>query len=716
MNNAAAVFLLILFLLCPVTSAEESWEHIYGGTGDDSGRCVRQTSDGGFIITGKLDTVADERQVWLLKTDAQGLEEWSRDYGDEDTDYGVHVEQTADGGYIVTGSSYTSSRFQSDVLLLKTDSSGEEEWRRLFNFGGTDYGTSVQQTADGGYIVTGNVDNDLETYFDILLLKTDADGVEEWHRPYGTDWYDRGRSVQQTMDGGYVVLGMWDGEYVRLIKTNAVGMEEWNNTWGGSYEDEAEEVLQLPDGGFVLVGTTESSGSGWQSAWLIRTDVDGDQVWNRTYGGEGSEHGESVHLTADGGFVFTGRTSMYGAGGGDAWLVKTDGSGEVQWHRTFGGSGNERGNSVRQTADGGFIITGVTAAGVTAEENLYLVYYRPDELPTPALVAGPGAGPANPPLVRVFAAHIPSTIQHEFTAYGANGYGVNVACGNLTGNGSDEILTGPGPGTVYGPHVRGFTVDGTPLPGLSFFAYGTPKYGVNVTAGDLDGDGFDEIITGAGPGAVYGPHVRAFDYDGGPAVTPLSGVNFFAYGTPKWGVNVCCGDIDGDGFDEIITGAGPGAIYGPHVRGWNVDGGSATAIRNLSFFAFETTRYGVNVACGDLDGDGMAELVTAPGPDPLAYPVVKGWNYDGTEVSELPDFSFPLAMAYFWRHGATVYARTDLDGDGRADLVAGPGPDPESPSQVYVYRYRDGEADLWFLEEDIFPPLTYGTKVAAGRF
>jgi len=77
----------------------------------------------------------------------------------------------------------------------------------------------------------------------------------------------------------------------------------------------------------------------------------------------------------------------------------------------------------------------------------------------------------------------------------------------------------------------------------------------------------DEVVTGAGPGAVFGPHVRAWDYDGGSGVTQVPGVSYFAYGTPKWGVNICCGDIDGDGYDEIVTGAGPGAVYGPHVRG-----------------------------------------------------------------------------------------------------------------------------------------------------
>ncbi len=331
------------------------------------------------------------------------------------------------------------------------------------------------------------------------------------------------------------------------------------------------------------------------------------------------------------------------------------------------------------------------------------------------LIAGPGPGEANPPLVRVFppgqdAAHV-----YEFSAYGASQYGVNVSCGDVTGDGFDKILTGAGPGAIYGPHVRGFSVDGTPLAGLNFLAYGTNKYGVNVSAGDLDGDGFDEIVTGAGPGAVFGPHVRAFDYDGSPGITPLSGVNYFAYGTPKWGVNVTCGDIDGDGYDEIVTGAGPGAVYGPHVRGWNVDGGTASAMPGVSFLAYGTNKFGVNVSCGDMDGDGMDEIVTGAGPGAVFGAHVRGWNYDGSTVTELPGINFFAWPSGEGRYGAKVCAGTDLDDDGRADLVVGQGPDPSAATPVKVYRYDGAQLTRWF-DLEAYTGLTHGTTVAAGRF
>jgi len=342
--------------------------------------------------------------------------------------------------------------------------------------------------------------------------------------------------------------------------------------------------------------------------------------------------------------------------------------------------------------------------------------YEPGgDLSAPRVVVGPGPAEGNPPLVRVFPPQNGATHLYEFKAYGADGYGVNVAAGDLDGDSLDEILTGAGPGAIYGPHVRGFAVDGTPLAGLSFLAYGTNKFGVNAAAGDIDGDGFDEVITGAGPGAVFGPHVRGWDYDGGAGVTPLAGVSYFAYGTPKWGVNVCCGDIDGDGYDEIVTGAGPGSVYGPHVRGWNVDNGMAAAVSGVSFLAYGTNQFGVNVSCGDVDGDGIDEIVTGPGPGSVFGAHIRGWNFDGAALEPLPGLSF---FAFSWpeyHFGARVSARADLDGDRRDEIVAGPGPDSAVGTPVAVFTYHNGQVSAMAALEG-FSGMSHGATVAAGRF
>ncbi len=343
-------------------------------------------------------------------------------------------------------------------------------------------------------------------------------------------------------------------------------------------------------------------------------------------------------------------------------------------------------------------------------------YDQPPEWEGPFLVTGPGPAESNPPRGRVFVPEQDGVRTAQFSAYGASSFGVNVATGDINGDGGDSIITGAGPGEIYGPHVRGFTPYGSAISEINFLAYGTNKYGVNVVCGDLTGSGRDEIITGAGPGAVFGPHVRAFT-NTGTALEPMSGVNFFAYGTPKWGANVAAGDIDGDGFDEIVTGPGPGNIYGPHVRGWNVDNGTATAIPAVSYFAYGTFKKGVRVSCGDVDGDGVDEIVTGPGPSGVFGAHVRGWNYDGGTVTDIPGinfFAWPVEESLF---GATVMSGVDLDSDGRDEIITGQGPDPAAGTVVQVYSYDGSQTSLLF-DLDAYGDigLTHGVNVAAGRY
>jgi len=272
------------------------------------------------------------------------------------------------------------------------------------------------------------------------------------------------------------------------------------------------------------------------------------------------------------------------------------------------------------------------------------------------IVVGYGADPVAPPEFTAYRLNGFGIWGTQRMAYGVEKYGVKVACGDIDGDGYDEIVTGPGPGPPFGPQVRGWNFDNestVAMADVSYFAYGTLKYGVNVSCGDIDGDGYDEIVTGAGPGAVFGPHVRGWNYDG-TTLTSIPGVSYLAYGTPKWGVNVACGDIDGDGYDEIVTGAGPGAIYGPHVRGWNFDGGTLAPMAGVSYLAYGTNKFGVNVTCGDVDNDGIDEIVTGAGPSQVFGAHVRGWNYDGAALAPIGSISFFAYDANSYRFGANV--------------------------------------------------------------
>ncbi len=519
--------------------------------------------------------------------------------------------------------------------------------------------------------------------------------------------------------------------------TGCVISENYSDGWGGGVCHRGSGLLTLENN--LIFGNSAVEGAGLYHGDETATVVDGCTLAvNEAWDGAGifAEDGDSLSVTRS--IIWANHAShgMHGiqvAAGVSpsvSWSDVQDGwpgTGNIDADPLFA-EGPPGGYCLSQTAAGQTTNSpcldagdpaGVSPRGTTRTDGLadrdvadLGWHHRVVEL-----VAGPG--PArdgiHPPLVRGFPAEQDAVHAVEFAAYGGDRYGVNLACGDIDGNGTDKIITGAGPGAIYGPYVRVFTHQGIPLPGLSFQAYGTPRWGVNVAAGDLNGDGTDEIVTGSGPGPVFGPHVRGFSCGDG-TVSPLAGVNYFAYGTLRWGVNVACGDIDGDGVDEIVTGAGPGDVFGPHVRGWNVDGGTATALPAVSFFAYGTLRYGVNVACGDLDGDGIDEIATAPGPGPIFGAHIRGWNVDGGAVTPLPGltfFAWPLEEARF---GARIHAGSDLDGDGRDDLLAGGGSDPCIDCRVAAYTYADGDISLIFTLQAFPETWRHGTAVAAGSF
>ena len=308
----------------------EEWNQTFGGSFWDMGESVQETSDGGYIVAGyKWSSTAGQPDVWLIKTDASGTEEWNQTFGGSSDDRGYSVQQTSEGGYIVAGYTLSSGAGQSDVWLIKTDGSGTQEWTKTFGGSDSDEGYSVQQTYDGGYIVAGYTDSFGAGAGDIWLIKTDSSGIEEWNRTFGGSSDDRGCSVRQTADGGYIVVGKTESSGagysdVWLIKTDSSGIEEWNRTYGGIDWDFALSVVQTSDGGYIMVGDTYSSGAGAGDIWLIKTDTSGSEEWNQTFGGSSAEEGHSVAQTSDGGYIVAGYTESFGAGAGDIWLIKTE--------------------------------------------------------------------------------------------------------------------------------------------------------------------------------------------------------------------------------------------------------------------------------------------------------------------------------------------------------------------------------------------------------
>jgi len=382
-----AIFLIFFFSCKSPTGVGLSggWEKTFGGGDRDRGKSVQQTTDGGYILVGWTKSFgAGGSDVYLIKTDAFGSKEWTKTFGGSNDDEGHSVQQTSDGGYIITGITKSLGVSGRDVYLIKTDESGNEEWFKTFG-GSTpdipDCGYSVEQTLDGGYIITGYTESYGSGASDVYLIKTDEAGNEQWYKTFGGADYDVAYSVQQTEDGGYIIAGetssFGEGAIdVYLIKTNGSGNEEWSKTFGGNDLDGAYSVQQTNEGGYIIAGFTASFAIDYVGIYLIKLDASGNEDWIKIYAGSDTNDtyvGHSVHQTIDGGYIVTGFIDTLGTHIYDVYLLKTDEDGNEKWSNTFGGSDRDRGLSIQQTTDRGYIIAGYTESFGAGDQDVYLL-------------------------------------------------------------------------------------------------------------------------------------------------------------------------------------------------------------------------------------------------------------------------------------------------------------------------------------------------------
>jgi hypothetical protein len=391
------LFLLINFSLLSSTDAQ--WEEDYENNQDDytyttsdtevvhwanviggfswrmSGRKgIKETSDGGYIvtcITGELD---DSGDIGIIKLNSSGAIMWQRAYGRrhiEDYPYGG-IQETSDGGYIVAGFTMASNYGTHIFWILKLNSSGDYEWQKTY--GGEhdmDFPYSIQETTDGGYVVAGTTYSFAVGECDYWILKLTEYGDIEWQRTYGGSGYDRAIHIQQTTDGGYVVAGVaesfragsgykWRGDYW-ILKLTENGDIEWQKTYGGGDFDRANSIHQTADGGYIISGRTGHWPARKSDFWILKLSSSGDIEWQRAYGYGGAtwETAGPIIPTSDGGYIIGGSTEPYGDREQVGLILKLTSNGDIKWQRTYGQTGSDDGTfNIQETSDGRYIVLG----------------------------------------------------------------------------------------------------------------------------------------------------------------------------------------------------------------------------------------------------------------------------------------------------------------------------------------------------------------------
>ena len=395
----ASLFLQAHFLAQPTIQ----WQKTFGGNFYDEPKCIIQTSDGGYIVTGNTlslngDVIGNHGNFdfWVIKLNESGALEWKKTFGGDNSDWPYAIRQTVDGGYIIAGETYSNNEDVSgnhgdkDAWIVKLKSDGNIEWQKTYGGTALEEAVDIQQTIDGGYIFAGiasSSNGDVTGVYgdwDFWVVKLNQSGIIEWQKTFGGTYRDNANAIQQTSDGGYIVAGetlSYDGDVAFnngnvdgwIIKLSSDGAIEWQKSLGGNALDTSTDVHQTSEGGFIVAGLTGSLNSGDVTEnhgifdfWVVKLNNSGQIEWQKALGGSEPDRCRNIVPTNDGMYVAFGQTESTDGdvanndGGADFWIVKLGATGDIIWQKTLGGTKAESGRSIQQTTDNGYILTGYT--------------------------------------------------------------------------------------------------------------------------------------------------------------------------------------------------------------------------------------------------------------------------------------------------------------------------------------------------------------------
>ncbi len=389
-NQFVSTFLLILLpaSLILAQAPDTLWTTSIGESGSQIAYSVFLTGDGGYMLGGY--TTAGNYDYYMVKTDDQGEVVWTKSFGEDDRyESSTSMANTVDGGYIMAGGRAQDSPYSSktDIYLVKTDADGNQEWSSII--GAEDISetpNSIVQTNDGGYIVCGHYWASSQTVYDIWLVKTDSLGLEEWTQVINFEdgMADYAMGIELADDGGYLVTGetqAFSGDYSEnayILKTDMMGEMVWLKTYGDSWPwyESSYNIIHTSDGGFLICGNQDNDGvdKNW---FVVKADGNGDEIWSdNTIGGTYHDGAFYACETNDGGYAVAGN---YHEGTWNPFITKYSVDGDTLWTKmwTTGDDNSQYLYCIRQLDDGGYITVGSTTTN-SGGHNIYLARLTPE--------------------------------------------------------------------------------------------------------------------------------------------------------------------------------------------------------------------------------------------------------------------------------------------------------------------------------------------------
>ena len=347
----------------------EEWNKTFGGDKFDYLIGVRQTVDEGFVCAGvkDADSWTEGGKCWLIKTDKNGNLLWERTFGRNGANSAHDIQITSDQGYIIGGVTTSFGSGSRDIWVIRTDANGNEEWNCTFNRNTMDIVYVSLTEINGGYILCGDTYSDVSNDLDAWVVKIDDSGHEQWNSTYG---FDRGReyfnSVESTSDGGYVFTGSTQNQIAGrydawVVKIDEYGQIQWDKKFGPAYT--ARDIVQTSDGGFLVIATAMVNGQlDDLASWLVKLDENGTDEWDTVFDrsvGIDFANLNKIIPTLDGAYVLVGTIGKFPLHYlADMWMMKIDPEGKILWDFTTGGSCFDSIDGGEITLDGGFIVSG----------------------------------------------------------------------------------------------------------------------------------------------------------------------------------------------------------------------------------------------------------------------------------------------------------------------------------------------------------------------